>query len=650
MKRLVSVEVEGVRRAIEVKFEVGSPVVVLQGPNGSGKSSVLDAIEWGLSGQNRDEFGKTRNKDQIRNPNFNAWVDLVFIDEEAGEEVLIHRELTAAGTHSLTVNGSSFTSLGDANAYLEDILGCSLDQLGYLTSASRLVQMSGLDQADLICGLMGADMTWADLEARCEGVPEPPVPADTDLTGWPLIQEALKQAEQKRLEQGREAKALEGKATELKGALGAACKEARIPGPDNIDGAAKQLLDRKQRAEQHRDDVVDRQAAAEAHQRKLSEAQERLAVAQQRVSELREKREAADAVREEREAERAKLKQAVEEAEAGLADAQTARNEAKKALDAASEHMHSTRRTLREKPTTYECPSCEAQVALIDGELVPEADIPAPEVTQEDVDAAETTFDEANAAFGAAEKVVHKWATKSVQAERALEDCPPVPAADELEAQFDEAVAEADRAHSAYEELQGADVPDKPTPQEVEAAEKALNDVLARQDGITRAISARKQYREAKEKAEAADAEYKRYDALVKRLREIVRETADEAIGPVIERSNTMLPPGLELDYDADAGIVAAYGEQQRPVSELSTGERLMVGATLQASVAIVLEVGVCLVDEASAWDPETLGWMLTQMAELGEEHAITWIVTTSQDVPCIDEVQVEQMDGGYSV
>jgi len=110
-----------------------------------------------------------------------------------------------------------------------------------------------------------------------------------------------------------------------------------------------------------------------------------------------------------------------------------------------------------------------------------------------------------------------------------------------------------------------------------------------------------------------------------------------------------MLAGRLILGYDNGAGICAEYGEIKRPVRELSTGERLMVGVTLQASVAIALGVGVALVDEASGWDPETAAHMLEEMVKIGREQYITWLVASAQPVPEVPGVQVVDVRGGYS-
>ena len=681
MWSLRGADVVGVRRAVDVKIRTSpdTPVVVLFGPTGSGKSSTEIALAWLLAGEARTlELGRL-NKDEIRNDLMNAVVDVQMVSEE-GEVLEALRTLTMSGSHDLIVNGAKFKNLTSATDALEEALGCSTDQLGYLTSAQALVSLDGLEQAQLLLGLMGPEMTWADLEDRCAGVPEPPVPADTDLTGYPLIEAALSQAETKRTEAGREKRAAETAVETANGTLMGLCREARVPGPGNIAAALTQAQKGKQRDTERLEKLQKHVAAAEAHSASLLEAQERLAVAEADVAALKAQRAEADEVREEREAERSALaeklekaraaetvaRKSLEGAKASLADKREELATAQDACDNARHALDELRAQQADAGVTYECPDCQAEVAFLDGELVYASELPGnSDSVEQQVMEAEQAEAEANAAVEEAQKIVAFYADEKLAHERAarngkskavrgleaeLAEKPALPPAEELERKYDAAKTEADAAYTKLEELRGKDVPTKPQPEALEATRKALEDGRAKLEALTRAQAAAEAHTAAQKTAEEKAHLYDRYNALVDRLREIIREVAEEAIKPVLERSNNMLAGRLTLGYSADAGIQAVYSEEEkRPVRELSTGERLMVGVTLQASVAVELGVGVCLVDDTSNWDLETQRVMHEEMVTVGREHGITWLCASTHEPLDVDGVTTLPLEGGYS-
>ena len=146
--------------------------------------------------------------------------------------------------------------------------------------------------------------------------------------------------------------------------------------------------------------------------------------------------------------------------------------------------------------------------------------------------------------------------------------------------------------------------------------------------------------------AEEAAEVYANRQALVERLREIIAEVAHATVSPLIENANKMLDGRLELGFEADRGLVAVYGDWTCPVQDLSTGERLLVGVTLQATIAEHLGVGLAIVDDASGWDVDTARMAYRMMAD---HEDVTWLVASAQPLPKGVAAQVVEIEGGYS-
>ena len=244
-----------------------------------------------------------------------------------------------------------------------------------------------------------------------------------------------------------------------------------------------------------------------------------------------------------------------------------------------------------------------------------------------------------------------------------MQQFPPMPPSEMLDANFKAAVDESDAALKALEHLRAETPPAAPNPEAIDAANQAMQEAEGRLGALEAAAIAGQVYDRSRAKVEKEQARYADMGTLVDRLRELVREVADEAIKPVLERSNAMLGGRLTLGYSSEDGIRAEYGDDEaRPVCELSTGERFMVGVTLQASIAVELGIGMALVDDASVWDPDTQRWMLEAMVAIGREHEVTWVVVSAQPAPTverivdgvpvkmpIDGVLVVPLEGGYN-
>lgn len=650
MWSLRSAEIVGVRRAVDVRIEVApeAPVVVFYGPAGSGKSSALLGVGWGLAGKVRTLELGTLNKEQVRNALMNATVNFTLADGEREARML--RTLTMGGSHDLLVDGSKFKNLGSATEALEGLLGCTTEQLGYLTSAQALVSLDGLEQAELLLGLMGPELDDKFIMGQVEedlhdilplNIGSPPGGTEEIYAkaGWPLLESVVAVAETKRTEQGRTKKAAETAVETANETLMALCREARVPGPGNIAAALTQAQKGKQRDSERLTQLEQRRDAAEAHAERLLEAQTDLAAAEEQVASLKQKRAEADEIREEREAKRAEISKQI-------AAAEEQRQQAAVALEEASEAYRTAKVRLADltNPADLEsladCPTCRR--ALNDEAL---------RIMQQAWEEREQAVDEAAKARDAAEKPVDAALAQIDALEQDLLALPPVAPAAELEADFKSAAADSDAAYTRLEELRAMEVPAAPQPEALEATRTALEAGRAKLEALTRAQAAAEAHEAAKRKAQEASDLYDRYNALVDRLREIVREVAEEAIVPVLDRSNEMLAGRLTLGYSADHGIEAVYSEaEKRPVRELSTGERLMVGVTLQASVAVELGVGVCLVDDTSNWDLQTQRLMHEEMVAVGREHGVTWLCASTHEPLEVDGVTVLALEGGYSI
>lgn len=639
MWRLTKAQVTGVRRAIDVQFEVAAPVVALHGATGAGKTSTLVGIGWGLAGEAVTDRGRL-SQEQIRNTLHNAVVDLALVNDE-GEVLTVMRTLTHGGGHGLFVDGQQYVNLGKASEALEGRLGVKLDQLGYLTSAHRLVELSGLEQAALLLGLMGPEITLESLDAML-GPDGAEWSAAGETEGWPLLQAALRYAETNRTEQGREAKRLRSDAEKAQAVAMERCREARVPGPPQIAGKLTQVGDHLARLEARLAAQAKALEAQGDYDRALSAQQAAQARAEVEVVAAKRAVAEADALREAREQQRA-------EAEEVFATAYGAYQAAREANASANNHaqaMEVVRDVLSRDFAQLEgAEKCHTCLRELTDECRGEVNKVLADAEKDATDA-RANAEKTRATFLDAQR-------RCEAAGEALEALPPIAPADALQAVLDAAVAASDAAGAAIEQLTAQGRPEAPTPQEVEAAQVRLEDLATQRALLENAQVAAERAQASAAQANEASHLYDRYGALVTRLREIVREVAAQAIGPVLETSNAMLAPRLRLGYDPEQGIVAVYGEEETlPIAELSTGERLEVGVSLQASIARALGVGICLVDDASVWDRETAFEMAHMMALLGCEHNLTWVVASAQEPDHWTDgnLQVVEIDGGYAV
>lgn len=635
MWKLARVQVTGVRRAVEVEFDVNAPLVILTGPAGAGKTSTLVGLGWGLAGEARTDRGKL-NQDQIRNYAFNGIAELALFDG-TGQTLEIMRTLTPSA-HKLYIDGAEF-SVGRGGEELERRLGVSPDQLSYLTSAARLVDLSGLEQASLLCGLMGLeiDLAWLHEQVGADLMGALPKAAQT-RGGWPMLEDTLAMAEKDRLRLGREAKAAQADADGQAAVVQEALKAARVPDAQMLENrrqiGEQQIAELRKRLQGFRT-ALQRQCDYDAA---LQDARSKLVRAEALVVDMRKQINNANAIRDERAQQREAVQQMLSAEWAQHAEAEAAANEASAAFNVAVARCHDWPEV--DDLQGGECPTCKR--ALTGDDL---------KTITDEREKREAEAESLKREVQAARAKVQMHTDTIAQMEHELANLPEIAADADLQAKLQGAVQMSDAASNEIDKLDAMGRPSAPTPQEVDAAEAKAQELAGTMAEIDRAAIAGQDLESLQKKARTAAARYAQANKLVDRLREIVKEVAGQAIDPVIARCNDMLAPRLTLAYADEEGLVATYGEVQMPVAELSTGERLEVGVALQASIAVALGVGVCLVDDASVWDPETADAMYHHMALQATENDLTWIVATAQK-PVLwtdGNMDIVEIDGGYS-
>lgn len=636
MLRLTAAKVLGVRRAVDVQFDVGEPVVVLHGPTGAGKSSALIGMAFALSGTAQTERGKLR-LDEVRHYDYNTVAEMLLEDDD-GLELHIMRTLTPS-KHDLYVDGQKFSTVGKANTALEERLGVPTDQLAYLTSAHRLVDMDPLAQSELILGLLGVGATpeWLVEQAR-ENAELLLAPNPGREAGWPLIQDALEAAENKRLLVGREAKALREEAGKAEAIARDACRDAKVPSPDQAEGKSAQIAERLPEIEGQ---LAGYKSALVAHQERraaLAQAQQELARAEAAVVATRTAMKEADEQRAAREAERAEAQHRLD----SIVNLFPGLDDCVAEASADWNRRHSVRLALEETlgavEASEDCPTCGQKITKDRKQQITET----LEQARDDDAATKKHYDTERASQQERDKLI-------AEAKADLAALPEIPPAEALQARFDDAVKASDAANARIEALQSSPLPEAPTPQQVEAAEKRVLELREQLAAVHKAAEAGAKAKQMAQEANARGVRYDRYNLLVTRLREVAQEAAQTAAEPLLALTKRLLPPQICLDYSPEDGLAARYGERLMPVAQLSTGERLLVGTAMQAAIALALGIGVCLVDDASVLDPETGANHLERMVEIGREHEITWIVATAQPVTVCEGVQIISIDGGYA-
>lgn len=109
-------QIQNFGRHREINFKCDAPVVGLLGPNGVGKSTVLDAIEFAITGEARDPLPS-----YVRHGEGNASVSLTFIKN--GMEGYIFRQFGKTPKRKLVWDGKTITAAKEVDNTMARIFG-----------------------------------------------------------------------------------------------------------------------------------------------------------------------------------------------------------------------------------------------------------------------------------------------------------------------------------------------------------------------------------------------------------------------------------------------------------------------------------------------------------------------------------------------
>ena len=684
MWRLREFRIEKLLGVARAAVEVREPVVVLAGPMRSGKTTSLAGISVALTGAAVGPDGKSLGVAEIKNPAWgnDGWAAVV-LEDDTGQQFAVGRQYQSNTVVNL--NGERVRTIDEAKTRITEALGATPEQLMWLMGGGSLIWASPQEQSAMLGNTLGVSVAFEDLLERLNGhadLAREVLAPVANLTGWELLSRATTVARDARLEKYRAV--ADAKAVASSVAIDEALAAAGIADMSGIAdaqerakrevAAAQTRLEKLQAAQAKREQVMAARAAA---QNDLDEAEAEVAT-------LREQVAGADEARAARQAEREKLAAAVDEArndltaaEEALAIATTAVQDKRATADAALDALESAResgRILRARlPKSLCCPGCGVNVALVDGALCAMDDLPDGVATQAQVEAAEAAEQAAEEALEAAEAAeqaaeeaaidagarVDEAEAVALKAETALVACPELPAAADLQARLEVAVAASDKAAGRLAEAQAQDLPNEVTQDQIAVARTAIENARDRVSSVGCAGEVVAKQAAATVRRREAEETHARYDALVTRLGEVDRELASAMSDPVTEAVSALL--GRTVTFDATVGLgttmtVPGGEEYVRPLRMGSTGERLLASAALEVVLARALGVGVVLIDELSGLDDDTAQATLSTLVEWAEEDGMTMVVTTAQVLPGyghraeewpIEGVQVVAVGGG---
>lgn len=139
--KIISLQVENVKRVKAVRVIPGGNVVLVTGKNGAGKSSVLDSIMYALAG------GKSLPEKPIREGQHKARIEIDLGDYK------VTRSFTEKGSY-LNIEGKEGMKASNPQQFLNSILGkISFDPLAFINEAPKkqreiVLDMVGLDLSD----------------------------------------------------------------------------------------------------------------------------------------------------------------------------------------------------------------------------------------------------------------------------------------------------------------------------------------------------------------------------------------------------------------------------------------------------------------------------------------------------------------------
>lgn len=589
-------------------------VNILVGPTGAGKTSLLQAVEYSLTGEVVTPLARLTLAELRRG-------DDAVVESHWSGGLNVMRHL-GPKAQSLFINGESSKRLADAEQKLYQLLGTDKDTLALLCRTHSFLSMKPLDQLQTLLGFgegeqaAREDMLAAledDQRAVAEGLN-----LVSDLSvGQQMIESALGAAEAKRTEGSRLKKNAQTAYDQAEEALKAALNREEI-GFRDIDDRITRATQAVANANANLDRLVAAGAEYVKQQQAHEAAWEAVKEANLAVEEARGRRVEAE-MEYDPDAYQTALKRAQEATHSAERAEQVHKGlwETLARLQGKRELLGDPEDLVAEEP----CPTCRRPITQ------QSVDQMRVDITMLDKQIAEVSDKESAQA-----QTVRNKCSVGRELVATAESLAP-PNFEALDAEINRLVARADSLEAKREGIQeGFTAIPQPNDEELaklnETAQAAEN-LLATYNKLD---ELREEWTYAKSAKLDAEAAWANLDAIVKRWRKWVQERGGEE-GQGLADELAALSPSLPLLLDADglwSPRATGLEETNLALHRLSTGERTLVGAAIQTVFATKTGVGVVLVDDASVWDDARASAWLEQAAEIAREQDVTLLLATT--------------------
>lgn len=645
MWRPTGLECTDFRGVIELEHDFQEPITMLVGPAGAGKTSVIQAIEWGLTGAVRHPTGSKDQAQAYYRPEsgLSPHVALAFqASTDDGPNLALRRDLDR--THRLLVDAAEDGSLNDTQDRLEMRLDATPAQVRTLLHAKEFVTgQSPLEQAGYLLSLAGIDADRDDLYAmlpkgkRRRELAEEALDRLPEEDGWPLLEAALAEAETRRKVAGRAVKDARKETENAQVLLEHVLDNTlQCNSPEEARELAK-TLEGEQSVLRERIEGMDATLRqSETLSGMCHSLEGRIEGYTTSLTETQEELDALGGKRAEAAKRIGEVEKLVEDQRGWLAASEARIPVSRTALQAAQAQveLYDARiEALTKSAGGTECPTCGTALAEntrqgLSGE--------ARRLRKEVKDEARTLKEEITEVQGEVKAFQEaiKEGKRELHTLRSLPD--PAVLTERLDSTrgFKEGLEE----ELAARRGDIADL-DAIAPADLREQEAGLQALDARAASM-RDIIAKGHTREEAAKAESqAVVDHGYWQATVEAWRGGVVELATETVAPILQRVNRLVadlrpwevqwqPEGIIVDvsYEEDGEVV----ERQRNLASLSTGEQMLVGAAWQIAFAEALGIGLAVLDDASVLDPKALSKLVRAVDALVTDTDIRFLMATS--------------------